>query len=610
MPPPPPLMKSSSKQLGYRQQAASSFGELAGASSGDVNETAGLDRSNSFGVPPTLRRGPSNGSFADLASSSGAVGATGDSELDAPLAFLSRTYDEAKRLFMKTEAAFSAIDDPLSVEGAVRAYRASKIANILSNQQHIADIFKDVVAEHKNTELYAAAPVDRASIKGKAAFEESQQSRLAAASNLPSTVTKFEEKVLLTINKAVMTSLVTFHAFQDIIAVSDESSVSIWSLATSARIMEFKNKHTSSTRGGGSTHKDPQRKTNTMESTLFSPAAEARITSMSWINESYDSLMLLGSDDGVVKVWRDTSSSDVIADQLAALSVGNRHSINGSMNVGRHNSMSMGPSTVELATCFSALPDIAETSRGSGMLLSWQQASGTLVAGGNSSTIRVWDLAREQCVRVFDTGFKTCLTALATTVGTMAPSPLGSPQHHSAAINAMNNYQEAPLSWTFAGFADGSIGVYDERVRSHGGRVHHGRDHSSWIVSAHMRADAHEVITSSVRGSVKFWDLRTWRTYKTLDVQKSQKSSLTSMTVHNCAPVIATGSLEQFIKILTFGGEQVGNVIKYHDGFLGQRMGPITSLTFHPHRMMLAASAADCIVSIYATADDTHSHSS
>jgi regulator-associated protein of mTOR len=110
-----------------------------------------------------------------------------------------------------------------------------------------------------------------------------------------------------------------------------------------------------------------------------------------------------------------------------------------------------------------------------------------------------------------------------------------------------------------------------------------------------------------VRGVVKFWDIRSWRTYKTLEVQKSP---LTSMTVHNCAPVIATGSHAQFIKILTFGGEQLGNIIKYHDGFLGQRMGPITSLTFHPHRMMLAASAADCIVSIYATADDTHCHSS
>uniref|UniRef100_A0A7S3GZW4 Uncharacterized protein n=1 Tax=Spumella elongata TaxID=89044 RepID=A0A7S3GZW4_9STRA len=284
-----------------------------------------------------------------------------------------------------------------------------------------------------------------------------------------------------------------------------------------------------------------------------------------------------------------------------------RNSINGSMSMKDHTGRGVAPINVELATAFSALPDIAETSKGSGLLLSWQQATGTLFAGGNSNTVRVWDLGREQCVRVFETGTKTCLTALATTVGAFAPSPLSSPHHNNNTVLTPLSTFDVPLAWIFAGFADGSIGVYDERVQSNGGRVHYARDHSTWIVSAHMRADAQEVITSSVRGAVKFWDIRSWRTYKTLDVQKSP---LTSMSVHNCAPIIATGSHAQFIKILTFGGEQLGNIIKYHDGFLGQRMGPITSLTFHPHRMMLAASAADCIISIYATADDTHTHSS
>ena len=54
--------------------------------------------------------------------------------------------------------------------------------------------------------------------------------------------------------------------------------------------------------------------------------------------------------------------------------------------------------STELASAFFALPDVAETTRGSGMVLSWQQHSGTLVVGGNSSTVRLWDLGREQCV--------------------------------------------------------------------------------------------------------------------------------------------------------------------------------------------------------------------
>lgn len=133
------------------------------------------------------------------------------------------------------------------------------------------------------------------------------------------------------------------------------------------------------------------------------------------------------------------------------------------------------------------------------------------------------------------------------------------------------------------------------------GRVATAREHSAWIVSAHLRRDVPEAITGSVRGSVKFWDLRVLRTYKTLEVHKSP---LTALALHNNAPIMATGSHAQFIKILTLGGDQLGGIIKYHDGFLGQRIGPVSCLAFHPVKLMLAAGATDSIVSIYATSFD------
>jgi regulatory associated protein of mTOR len=58
-------------------------------------------------------------------------------------------------------------------------------------------------------------------------------------------------------------------------------------------------------------------------------------------------------------------------------------------------------------------------------------------------------------------------------------------------------------------------------------------------------------------GGVKFWDIRTMRSYKTIEVHKSP---LTALTVHNCAPIIATGSKAQFIKILTLAGDQLGMI--------------------------------------------------
>ena len=92
------------------------------------------------------------------------------------------------------------------------------------------------------------------------------------------------------------------------------------------------------------------------------------------------------------------------------------------------------------------------------------------------------------------------------------------------------------------------------------GRVASAREHSAWVVAAHFRPDIPEVITGSVRGSVKFWDLRTMRSYKTLEVHKSP---LTALAVHSCAPVMATGSHAQFIKILGLNGDQLGGIIKY-----------------------------------------------
>lgn len=75
---------------------------------------------------------------------------------------------------------------------------------------------------------------------------------------------------------------------------------------------------------------------------------------------------------------------------------------------------SSSESNVTVASSFIALPDIAETSRGSGLVLSWIQETGVVVAAGNSPTIRVWDVNSERCARIFSTGLDTCTSALAT----------------------------------------------------------------------------------------------------------------------------------------------------------------------------------------------------
>ena len=478
---------------------------------------------------------------------------------------VSHLYDSLRTMFLTPDGGYDAFTDPMSVEGGERLYREGMLRELVALEARLREQGQELMASSNNVDPYYPEGV---SISPDAALEGTTKG--SALKN-----TKFEQRAILNIENAEITSHVLFHTFLDILAVSDGKNVGIWNLQNGTRVMEI-HQPTQPHHVLSRTYTNRQQARNDREY-LDKFSQSPRITAMNWINESHDALMMLGADNGTVTLWRDTS---VVVPPAY-------EEFNPAVNRGYRDGDTVQEGT-SLASAFFALPDVAETSRGSGVVLSWQQSSGTLVVGGNSNTLRLWDLGREQCVRVFSTGLDTCTTALASrtvSTGGMSSEP--------------STAEERNLSWTFAGFADGSIGVFDERV--HGsGRVASAREHSAWIVGAQFRPDIPQIITGSVRGSVKFWDLRTMRSVKTLEVHKSP---LTALAVHNCAPIMATGSHAQFIKVLTLGGDQLVGIIKYHDGFLGQRIGPVSCLAFHPVRMMLATGATDSIVSIYQTAD-------
>ena len=68
------------------------------------------------------------------------------------------------------------------------------------------------------------------------------------------------------------------------------------------------------------------------------------------------------------------------------------------------------------------------------------------------------------------------------------------------------------------------------------------------------------------------------------------------MCVHPAAPIVATAS--NYISLHGVNGEML-NTIKYHDGFLGQRIGPVCCMAMHPLKLLLSAGSADSIISIY-----------
>lgn len=572
---------------------------------------------------------------------------------DLMVRFSTNLYEMSRKQFLEFGQEYEPYQDVLSTENRNKAFRSVKLQEMLSAAKYYRDLFQES-EDRMESLMYGER-------KSKSHFDDNHNSHHNTSSNnllnmsghgrtkspalvtSPSNIVKFEQDNTLKLGVPMATTQLMFHAFQDILVVASGSAASVWSLQSKSKILEIKNKQSArgmtaeslsstmaatsrriaqdgiSSPPSHSSHDNNAHSTGAHTTSSNSTGGAGRITSMTWINESYDALLLLGSDDGIVRIWRDVASSDSIQQGIAHAQSQSYHEPNSSgggnnntttgpsphhSSPVHHQQSSLNPPNIELVAAFAALPDIAETSRGSGVVFSWQQSAGTLVVGGNSSTIRVWDLGREQNVRVFQTGVETCLTAMTTNTvcNRFSQSVLSYPIQQNGWQPEMDS---TPVTWTFAGFADGSIGVYDERVSSNGGRVHFSHTSSGWVNFAHLRADVPEVIIGSVRGSVKFWDLRTMRTHKTLEVQKSP---ITSMAVHNCAPIMATGSHAQFIKILTLGGEQLGNIIKYYDGFLGERIGPISSLAFHPYKLLLAASSTTGLISLYHAGDSHHHH--
>ena len=104
------------------------------------------------------------------------------------------------------------------------------------------------------------------------------------------------------------------------------------------------------------------------------------------------------------------------------------------------------------------------------------------------------------------------------------------------------------------------------------------------------------MVSASQAGDIQFLDLRTSRdTYLTID---AHRGSLTALAVHRHAPIIASGSAKQLIKVFSLEGEQLGRIL-YYPSFMGQKIGSVSCLAFHPYQVLLAAGAVDSLVSVY-----------
>jgi regulator-associated protein of mTOR len=119
-----------------------------------------------------------------------------------------------------------------------------------------------------------------------------------------------------------------------------------------------------------------------------------------------------------------------------------------------------------------------------------------------------------------------------------------------------------------------------------------------WVVRVACQrvGSCHGFVSGSVNGDLSFWDMR--RAVPVTTVRASTPD-MTCLAVHDYAPLVAVGSSrKQYIQLLSASGE-LKDRLCYHNGFAGQRLGPLSCLDFHRNSLLLAAGANDEFLAVF-----------
>ena len=438
-----------------------------------------------------------------------------------------------KKVAFGEQGAYNQTPDPLSDTGAMKRYRQTR--NSLTRQK--SQLLKDTFAILADRPTIMRSPYEYDESDAAAGIREREIDMRKEALQL-------EQSALLKNSGARSTSLLKFHPFEPALVVCGTSdNISVWNAETSERMSAFSNMN----------------------------AKNTRMTSALWINEASNSLLLTGSNDGVIRIF------DGIFEPNDEIS--------------RDKPF--------LISSFLAAPDIVTDKRySSGLVCEFQQCTGQLIAGGNTKTIRLWDVEKQMCTNTFGSQSDASLTTLTS----------------AWEYELDNGYSGLGPDIVIAGYGNGSLRLFDTRsptgdpvlyINEGRNRTSLSRrrkytsfdEHTNWIIDVSFTTygGRHEIVSGCVAGNIKFWDLRYSSAVRTID----HKMQMTALAAHSNVPMFATGSPAQFIKIMAYDGT-TQQVIRYHDKIQGQRIGPVSCLCFHPHMPYLAAGFADEIVSVYA----------
>lgn len=308
-----------------------------------------------------------------------------------------------------------------------------------------------------------------------------------------------------------------FHQFEDHLVTSDDrDSIAVWDWKEEKQLARFSNGN----------------------------PRNSRVTELQFINEDDMAMLMVGSSDGVIKIYRDYDDLKKITH----------------------------------VSSFRALNDLVPSTGGtSGLVFDWQQGQGKALVAGDDRVVRVWQVGQELCVNDIHTRSSACITSLTS--------------------------DQVEGNVFVAGFGNGSVKAYDQRRPNAETMILGWKEHTSWIVGVHLqRGGMRELISAESNGGVRLWDLRMRASLNhiTPNENKSREPrSLRTLSVHEHAPVFATGGKDHTIRVYNTKLQPLSKFEPYMSylrlGGLGGgvRNAPITATAFHPHRMMLACGAVN-----------------
>jgi len=282
----------------------------------------------------------------------------------------------------------------------------------------------------------------------------------------------------------------------------------------------------------------------------------AKVTALEWVNGHDLDLLLTAADDGSIRVWRPSSDH----------------------------------SQPTFVTGWQAFNNFA--SRPSTVLLAWEQWTQTLITTGDTRILRFWDLEKELKTVDIPTGTDASVTCVDSSYSglNLDVTPLVHNESSGDGKVGLNR-----MGYAVAGCSDGSVRLFDRRCSAQDARVKVWMEHSGTVLAVQLKDNL--IISGSTEGDVKLYDIRKNDSLHT-NTAIPKHLGMSSMSIHRSANTYACGSPSQFVSVFSLNGNAL-NTIRTHEGFMGQKLGPVNCLSFHPHKVLLAAGTSDCNVLVY-----------